>query len=200
MPEGGRPPGEVFLVDFVFVVKFGAMASTDAAMPQPKRQRSAGGHEALEVDVNGCSVLNAIQADALQRVLAETGGVLTSDCDEQLLVCVSFKQPVKLHSVQLSGPGAAAPSELLLFVNRSSMGFDDAETEPPAQMLALTYKDVAEGGRAVPLAYVKFQNVSTITVFIPANQGGGDKTTLHKLCFFGTPIATTNMQDLKKMG
>jgi hypothetical protein len=178
------------------------MASTvapDAALP-PKKQRSAGGHEAIEVDASGCSVLNATQPDELPRVLAETGGVLTSDCDEQLLVTVTFKQPVKLHSVQLSGPGAAAPSEVLLFVNRSSMGFDDAESEPPSQTLALSARDVADGGTAVPLAYVKFQNVNTLTVFIHANQGGGDKTTLHKLCFLGTPLATTNMKDLKKMG
>jgi hypothetical protein len=197
----------------IWAVGFGAsiMASTedstlnpapkkDAALPEPKKQRSTGGHEALEVDSSGCSVLNAAQPDALLPVLAETGGVLSSDCDEQLLVSVSFRQPVKLHSVQLSGPGAAAPSELHLFVNRSSMGFDEAESEPATQMLALSPKDVADGGKAMPLAYVKFQNVSTITVFIPANQGGGDTTTLHQLRFFGTPIATTNMQDLKKMG
>jgi len=198
-----------------------------AAAPPPKKQS---GHELLEL--KGCSVLNAGQPAALDAVLTAAGGELCSDCDEQLLISVSFAQPVKLHSVLVGGPIGTAPAELQLFTNRTAMAFDDCEAEAPTQILALASMDVADGGKVVPLQYVKFQNVSSLTLFIPANQGGGDVTTLQKLqvrqasrhgagasqhrhspaprpltppapcCtqFFGTPIATTNMSDLKSVG
>jgi|UniRef100_A0A7S0JC05 hypothetical protein len=150
----------------------------------------------LSVDLRRCEVLNASDPGSLAAVL-QGGGELSSDCDEQLLITVAFTTPVKLFSISVKAP-ANAPSELHLFSNRTSMAFEDAEGMPPTQTIALTSTHVA--GTPVPVQYVKFQNVSTLSIFIPSNQEETDVTTLHQLRFDGHPIATTNMSELKKMG
>lgn len=65
------------------------------------------------IDSTGLEVLNASNPELLPKVL--NGGTeqpLKSDCDEQLLVRIPFTQPVKLHSLVITGgagPSRAAP-------------------------------------------------------------------------------------------
>lgn len=177
-----------------------AKGEAEAEARAEKVETIAGGHELLRVDLGGCTVLNANDADALASVLRE-GGELTSDCDEQLMIELRFPGPVKIHSIALAGPAASAPAEIQLFVNRGAMSFDDAETgAPPTQCVTLKPADVVGDGRPVALQYVKFQSASSLTIFVPKNFGGGETTSLHRLRFYGTPLHTTNMKDLKKMG
>merc|ERR1711920_190532 len=110
---------------------------------------------------------------------------------------VAFTTPVKLYSICIKAP-ANAPSELRLFSNRASMAFDDAEGVQPTQVITLSRGDMT--GNPVPVQYVKFQNVSTLSIFVPSNQEETDVTTLSQLRFDGYPIATTYMSELKKMG
>ena len=52
---------------------------------------------------------------------------LASDCDEQLLINLKFKQPVRLHSVALKALDAdKAPKKVKIFVNPVNMSFDSA--------------------------------------------------------------------------
>ena len=60
--------------------------------------------------------------------------------------------------------------------------------------------DQLDGKVDIPLKFVKFQNVQTIQIFIGSNQAGEELTQVDYLGIFGTPIATTNMKDLKKAG
>jgi len=166
-----------------------------AAPPADAKATSCGPIE-LNLDIRRCDVLNAGNRNALDAVL-QGGGELSSDCDEQLLITVAFTTAVKLHSIIVEGP-ESAPSELRLFVNQVSMSFDDAEQNEPMQTLALDQASVA--GKPTLVKYVKFQNVSTMSIFVPENLAGSEVTVLHRLRFIGQPIDTTNMSDLKKMG
>lgn len=59
---------------------------------------------------------------------------------------------------------AQAPKVVKVFINLPrSMGFDDAERSEATQTLELSEEDYKEDG-LIPLRYVKFQNVQSVTV------------------------------------
>ena len=61
----------------------------------------------------------------------------------------------------------------------------------------VTPKDL-EGG-LISLKYVKFQNVMNMTVFIKDNQSGAETTRINHFQMIGSPVATTNMSDFKRV-
>lgn len=70
------------------------------------------------------------------------------------------------------------------------MGFEDCEDLEATQMLELTEEDLDEQtSKPIPLKYVKFQRVTSITVFVEDNYGG-DITELGMLKFFGRLVGT----------
>jgi len=172
------------------------------AAPAAPAAGSATKPDVLAVSESGCGVLNAANKakDFLKAVLtvAEEGEVeaVRSDCDEQLLINITLAQPSKISSIRIAAPEAAsAPSNIKLFVNRTGLAFEDVEDLPPTQVLTL--QGAAD---ELKLNYVKFQNVTTLTVFIEGNQGDEEATTLSRFHLVGTPIHTTNMSELKKGG
>ena len=57
------------------------------------------------IDSNGSECLNESDSHPFQHALSDsTDQYLESDCDEQLIIALAFQQPVKLHSLQLTGP------------------------------------------------------------------------------------------------
>lgn len=63
-------------------------------------------------------------------------------------------------------PTAQAPKVVKVFINLPrSMGFDDAERSEATQVLELSEEDYKDDG-LIPLRYVKFQNVQSVTVRI----------------------------------
>jgi len=133
----------------------------------------------------------------------DSAAVTKSDCDEQLLLRIGFQQPVKLHSIRVdpsqSGGVEEAPKELLFYANvSSSVDFDTVESCPLSQQITLEKDDVMNG-KVLELKYVKFQNVSSLTVFIKSNFGGGDVTSLKLLALYGIPVNQTNMNEFKRV-
>ncbi|MEJ1279311.1 thioredoxin-like 1 [Cricetulus griseus] len=132
----------------------------------------------LEVDVHqcqmdlmpfinkaGCECLNESDEHGFDNCLRKDMSFLESDCDEQLLITVAFNQPVKLYSMKFQGPdNGQGPKYVKIFINLPrSMDFEEAERSEPTQALELTEDDIKEDG-IVPLRYVKFQNVNSVTV------------------------------------
>eukprot|EP00277_Geminigera_cryophila_P010659 CAMPEP_0179448546 /NCGR_PEP_ID=MMETSP0799-20121207/32362_1 /TAXON_ID=46947 /ORGANISM="Geminigera cryophila, Strain CCMP2564" /LENGTH=170 /DNA_ID=CAMNT_0021240437 /DNA_START=114 /DNA_END=623 /DNA_ORIENTATION=- len=118
---------------------------------------------------------------------------LSSDCDEQLLINLKFKQPVRLHSIALKSLDMEkAPKKIKIFVNPVNMSFDSAESDPCTQELEFTQDNVSEGS-TVNLRYVKFQNVTSLSIFCGDNFGGEDVTVIHRLVLFGMPGNLTDM-------
>ncbi|XP_064388504.1 thioredoxin-like protein 1 [Halichondria panicea] len=125
---------------------------------------------------------------------------LESDCDEQLIISLTFVQPVKLHTLQISGPQSGhAPKTVRLFINQvHTLDFDQAEQWKPLQTFELTAEDTGPEA-VIPLHYVKYQNVQNLTLFIKDNQGNEETTIVHYIGIHGNPRETTNMSDFKRV-
>lgn len=150
------------------------------------------------IEKNQCECLNEADDHPLVHSFTSAGGFLQSDCDEQLIMSVSFNQAVKIHSLKFKAPEKLGPKTLKIFINQPrTIDFDMAESFTAVQDLVLDPKDLA--GTPVNLRYVKFQNVQNIQIFIKDNQSGGDVTQLDYIGFIGSPIATTKMDDFKRV-
>ncbi|OQR95566.1 hypothetical protein THRCLA_07760 [Thraustotheca clavata] len=125
--------------------------------------------------------------------------LLKSEADEQLIIHLEFKEAVKIHSISLKAPNDdTAPRKLKLFVNRTNLGFSDVADIEPVQQIDLTQEQL-DAGKAIELRFVKFQRVTSLTLFIEENNGG-EISTLSSLHLYGESIAGTNMNELKSVG
>lgn len=146
-----------------------------------------------QIELPQCECLNAAKEHTLRHCLEQ--GLrdqptlfLQSDCDEELLIKLVFRSPVRLASIRLEAPAESAPSSLRLFVNKLGLDFDSAKSETPTQEIAVGETDVAAGAKPIELRYVLFQNVTHLTIFIAGNQGGGEETVIQRLQLLGIPI------------
>lgn len=147
---------------------------------------------------NQCECLNESDDHPLTHALTSAGGYLQSDCDEQLILSVSFNQAVKIHSLRIKAPEKLGPKTVKLFINQPrTIDFDQAESSTAVQDLILEPKDL--NGDLINLRYVKFQNVQNIQIFIKDNQDGGEVTQIDYFGFIGSPIITTKMDDFKRI-
>ncbi|XP_020798165.1 thioredoxin-like protein 1 [Drosophila serrata] len=146
-----------------------------------------------------CECLNESDDHGLKHALASAGGYLQSDCDEQLIMSITFNQAVKIHSLKFKAPSQLGPKDVKLFINQPrTIDFDMAESMTSVQDLSLAEKEL-ENGVPVNLRYVKFQNVQNIQIFVKNNQSGGDVTQIDYIGFIGSPIMTTKMNDFKRV-
>uniref|UniRef100_A0A1A9V6U2 PITH domain-containing protein n=1 Tax=Glossina austeni TaxID=7395 RepID=A0A1A9V6U2_GLOAU len=131
--------------------------------------------------------LNESDSHPFSQCLSEAG-YLQSDVDKQLIISVTFKQAVKIHSLKLKAPAQMGPKEIKLFVNQPRvLDFARAEHMDSKQDLLLNPKDL-EKGTPVNLIYVKFQDVRNIQLFIKNNQSGGEITQIDYMAFIGSPL------------
>jgi len=122
-----------------------------------------------------------------------------SDADEQLILHIPFTQFVKIHSIQLTefnngSEPESRPTLIKIYANRCNLGFEDVMDVDPTHIVELdgsgSFKE------PFPLKFVKFQRVSSLTLFIEDNDGG-DVSALGGLKLFGKSVATTNMAEFK---
>ncbi|XP_055840807.1 thioredoxin-like protein 1 [Episyrphus balteatus] len=145
-----------------------------------------------------CECLNESDDHPMLHCFEPNGGYLQSDCDEQLILSVTFNQVVKIHSLKFKAPPQLGPKEIKLFINQPrTVDFDMAESCSSVQDLTLSPKDLE--GNPVNLRYVKFQNVQNIQIYVRNNQSGGEVTQIDNLGFIGSPLMTTKMSDFKRV-
>ncbi|XP_023024831.1 thioredoxin-like [Leptinotarsa decemlineata] len=145
-----------------------------------------------------CECLNESDDHPFANCLSSGGGYLESDCDEQLIISISFNQAVKIHSLKITAPVDKGPKAIRIFINQPrTLDFDRADSSTSVQDIEITPEDV--GGSIVNLRYVKFQNVQNIQFYVKSNLGGGDVTRINHLVLIGSPISTTNMGDFKRV-
>ena len=159
------------------------------------------------IEMGSVELFNANPAFPVSYALVQKNDeafyILSEEGDPQLLLNIPFRQPVKLHHLSFranldgNSYSDSAPLTVKIFVNRPNMSFSEAESAVPAQILTLRDQDFSSG--VTLLKFVKFQNVSRITVFIEDNRGG-DCTRLNGLEFFGSAIQDTNMSNLQSSG
>jgi len=145
------------------------------------------------LDRSNLECLNEDTQHTIQSLI-ENGGRLISDCDEQLIINISFMQPVKIHSVQITGPHGKSPKTVKVFANTLTLDFDKAESTEPIQTLDF------ENNPLQNLKFVKFQNVKAITFFVENNCEGGEQTVIDELKLYGMPVSgATNMNEFKRI-
>lgn len=151
---------------------------------------------------SGCECLNESDDHPLAHCLESNEQTyLESDCDGQLIMTLSFSQPIKLHSIKIKAPEEYGPKTLKFFLNQpTSLDFDKAESSEAVQLLELKQEDLEEDAKPVQLKYVKFQNVNSLTIFVKDNQTGKDTTRITQITLIGSPVAATNMSDFKRIG
>uniref|UniRef100_A0A1B0BI01 Thioredoxin domain-containing protein n=1 Tax=Glossina palpalis gambiensis TaxID=67801 RepID=A0A1B0BI01_9MUSC len=132
--------------------------------------------------------INESDSHPFRQCLISDTGYLQSDFDEQLIISVTFKQAVKIHSLKLKAPAQMGPKEIKLFVNQPRiLDFVRAEHMDSVQDLLINPKDL-EKGTPVNLIYVKFQGVRNIQLFIKNNQSDGVITQIDYMAFIGSPL------------
>jgi hypothetical protein len=80
------------------------------------------------------------------------------------------------------------PKTIHLFTNRPHiLGFEEAEDIPATQTMILSEKDWdAQTGTAdIALRFVKFQNVSSLVLFVVDGDGNGERVRLDRIRIIG---------------
>jgi len=168
-------------------------ASDDLKMPS--------GHSDITelVDRKHGTCLNENKEHTWENLLSGSNSYLESDSDQQLLIYVPFNQPVKIHSLCFQAPSdGKGPQTVKLWVNNPHMDFQSVDSIPETQQLDLKEKDLV-GDSLVPLKFVKFQNVSSLTIFVEDNIGDKETTVIQRLRFIGSSLSATNMSDFKRV-
>ena len=137
-----------------------------------------------------------------QGLRDDAGLVTESDTDAQLLINIPFNQAVRVSSITIRAPPRdSAPRTLRLFVDRPSLGFADAESDPPAQEVVLTDADVDEDGKAIPLRAARFGRVTQLALFFADNASGDEDvaTIISCIRLAGEAGDTFNVNEIKKV-
>lgn len=78
---------------------------------------------------NDCECLNESDDHPMVHSFTPAGGFLQSDCDEQLILSVTFNQAVKIHSLKLKAPEKLGPKNIRIFINQPrTIDFDMANS------------------------------------------------------------------------
>ena len=117
--------------------------------------------------VNQCNALNTKEGD-LQKVLGrsyDTAAFLKSDCDDQMILQLSFSGSVKIKTIRLALAEEYGPSMMLVYANQS-LDFTSIERVKPTQEF-ICISNLSEHQQKVIEYQVKahlFGNVATLTI------------------------------------
>ena len=118
--------------------------------------------------------------------------------DPQLLITFPFRQPIKLHHLGFrANLDSSAPLLIKLYQNLPALSFSDLDSLAPIQEIRVTDTDLVSGKLA--LRFVKFQRVTSLSIFVQENRGG-DFTRINGIEFFGQAVQDMNMKEFKKTG
>lgn len=158
-----------------------------------------------QIDKSSSECLNEDDQHPWTNAVIESGNsaCLKSDCDEQLLLRITFLNKVKLYGIKLIAPNQTSPTpnKFRIFLNQTnSLDFDKAESGTPTLDVNIEKSSCEEKSDAIMLPKLKFANVQNITIFVPGNSEEDDVTVLKSLIFIGEPHgAKTDMGDFKRV-
>lgn len=126
-----------------------------------------------------------------------------SDTDEQVMLFIPFQSSLKIHTLHITSlpplPSETTlatddnvspmrPQTLKLYSNRANiLGFDEADDIPATQEITLAPQDWEEktGTAKIELRFVKFQNVSSLVMYVVDGEGDGEKVRIDRLRIVG---------------
>ncbi|GAB7349477.1 hypothetical protein MBLNU459_g0189t1 [Dothideomycetes sp. NU459] len=134
---------------------------------------------------------------------------IESDTDEQLMLYIPFQSTLKVHTLHITSCPPAddddvmRPRSIKLYTNKSNvLSFDEAESLPATQTIELQPSDwdAKTGTAKIELRFVKFQNVSSIVIFVADGEGEGEKTRIDRVRIVGESGEKRAMGKLEKIG
>ena len=133
-----------------------------------------------------------------------------SDTDEQLMLYVPFMSTLKVHTLHVTSlppkddeEPPMRPKTIQIYSNRAHvLGFDEAEDLPATQAIMLNPRDWDEktGTAKVELRFVKFQNVTSLVVFVVDGEGNGEKVRIDRMRIVGETGEKRDLGKLEKVG
>lgn len=137
-----------------------------------------------------------------------------SDTDEQLMLFIPFQSTLKVHTIHITSlPPKDSdgdqdeipmrPKTIQIYSNRPHiLGFDEAEDVPATQTITLEARDWDEktGTGKVELRFVKFQNVTSLVLFVLDGDGKGEKVRIDRLRIIGETGEKRDLGKLEKIG
>ncbi|EAQ92870.1 hypothetical protein CHGG_01105 [Chaetomium globosum CBS 148.51] len=167
----------------------------------------------VDPDAGGVRVLfDTAKPSALSGGKSATKDWVESDTDEQLLLFMPFQAMLKLHTLQITSlppsddddeeDAPLRPRTIKLFTNKPhNLGFDEAEDLSATQEFELSEEDWNDEGTAnIPLRFVKFQNITSLVLFVVNGDGDGEKTRVDRLRLIGETGEKREMGKLEKIG
>ncbi|KAI9865874.1 MAG: hypothetical protein M1813_001841 [Trichoglossum hirsutum] len=140
---------------------------------------------------------------------------IESDTDEQLMLFVPFKSTLKVHTLQItSSPPSRSeddddteipmrPKTIQVYSNRAHvLGFEEAEDIPATQTINLSPNDwdTKTGTAKIELRFVKFQNVTSLVIFVVDGEGDGERVRVDRLRVIGETGEKRELGKLEKIG
>ena len=94
------------------------------------------------------------------------------------------------------------PKTIQLYTNRPNiLGFEEADDIPATQSVTLSEEDWDLNGTAtISLRFVKFQNVTSLVLFIVDGDGEGEKVRVDRLRVIGETGEKRELGKLEKIG
>lgn len=94
------------------------------------------------------------------------------------------------------------PKTLKLFTNRPhNLGFDEAEDIDPTQSFEISESDWNSNGTAnLSLRFVRFQNITSLVIFVVDGDGDGEKVRIDRIRVIGESGEKREMGKLEKIG
>ena len=143
-----------------------------------------------------------------------------SDTDEQLMLYAPFQATLKVHSLHITSfpPTASSedadadneddeqpmrPKTLKIYLNRPHvLGFEEADDIPATQTVELKASDWDEATATakVELRFVKFQNVSSLVIFVVDGDGDGERVRVDRVRVLGESGEKRELGKLEKIG
>ena len=133
-----------------------------------------------------------------------------SDTDEQLMLYVPFMSTLKVHTLHITSlppkddeSVPMRPKTIQIYSNRAHvLGFDEAEDLPATQSITLNARDWDEktGTAKVELRFVKFQNVTSLVIFVVDGEGDGEKVRIDRIRVVGESGEKRDLGKLEKVG
>lgn len=177
-----------------------------------------------QVDIRGVELLNfdgkfasartlfdATKPSSLNDSKSSSKDWVESDTDDQLMVYIPFQSTLKIHSLQLTSISAQSedneesmrPKTVQIYTNRPHiLGFEEAEDIAPTQSITLESRDwdTKTGTAKIELRFVKFQNVSSLVLFVVNGAGDGEKVRLDRVRIVGESGEKRDLGKLEKVG
>jgi len=145
------------------------------------------------------------------KAKAKEADWMESDTDEQLMLFIPFQSTVKVFQLQITSlppsseddddEAAKRPRTIKIYINNAHiLGFEEAESRTEHQTITLSDDDWKDGTATISTRFVKFQAVSTLTMFIVDAADDAESVRVDRIRIIGEGGEKKDPGKLEKIG